>query len=83
MLLGLGLSDVVRPCTLQHRVAAHAGNRGNGAELTADRPSKTRRLYETTAVKTALIRPILPAAACVVALKVGMIAHSEYMICKA
>ena len=81
--MGLGLSDVVRPCTLQHRVAAHAGNRGKSNELTADRPSQTLWLSETTAAKMALIILGFMAGACFAALKVEMLARTECMICKA
>ena len=81
--MGLGLSDVVRPCTLQHRVAAYAGNRGSSAELTADRPSQTLWLSETTVAKLALIILAFMAGACFAALKVEMLARTECMICKA
>ena len=83
MLLGLGLSDGVRPCTLLHSIAANAGSRGDSAELIADRPSQTLWLSETTAAKLALIILAYMAGACFAALKVEMLARTECMICKA
>jgi hypothetical protein len=83
LLLGLGLSGVVRPCTLLPGIVAIAGQSGDKAEVTDNHLIELPRLADAEALKLAAKRFMLLVGAGSAALQSEMLPASNCMICKA